>query len=1444
MRICQKNFIAALMALLSFQLVAVPPASDFGSHDDPVRSGCEPDYPPFCIVTEQGLADGFATELLRAALKTMGRSVVFETNTWARLRYGLEQGRLQALPLVGRTPARERIYDFTFPYLTLHGTIVVRADNTDIRNPNDLIGRKVAVLQGDNAEEYLRQHVPGAHIVPLPSSNTALRELSSGKHDAVVIQKLLALQLIQQNGLRNLVIVGPPLKDFAQTFCFATRKGDDALLAVLNEGLALTMSDGTFRTLYAKWFGPIGTLDRIKSRIVVGGDASYPPYEFLDDNGQPSGFNVDLTRAIARHMGLSVDVRLGTWNRIRQGLKTGEVDAVQGMFYSSDRDTDFDFTPPSTLIQHVIVVRRGTPRPTDMKDVADKPLIVMKGDIMDDLATSLGYTNQIVRTDSGEEALRLLASGQGFCVLIARIPALYWIRKNGWHNLRIGSVPIASPEYCYAMPHGHDSLLAAFSEGLAALKSTGEYRRIQTKWLGPYETTPSYRTLARYILIPVIPLLALAGGFALWSRSLQKQVGTRTRELAFNNALLMAQSDASLDGILAVDTGGRTLSHNAQLFRLWNLSPDSGPDILTAIAERLREPTIFQALIRRLKTDPHGTSRDELQLQDGRTLESYTAPVADNNGNDYGRVWYFRDITEIKQAACTLETSAAQTQRMLDETEQARRALLSVIEDQKKAEEELRTSEERFHSLYNAMSEGVALHELTYDSTGKPINYVLLGVNPAFETILGLKAGDVVGKTATEAYGTPSPPYLDAYARVAETGQPVRFEATPESIGRTFTISAVSPAKGQFATVFDDITERKKAEQTLRESETRFRSLIEAAPDAIFVQSKGFFVYLNRAAITLFGAVHENQLLGTAILDRIAPEYRDLVRDRIRIQLETGQRVPLVEQDDVRLDGSRVPVETTAMPILFQGKPSSLVFLRDITARKQAQAERERLLAAIDQSSETIVITDTQGTILYTNPAFETITGYTRKEALGLNPRILKSGKHDATFYENLWKTLRSGETWRGQFVNKRKNGSLFTEAASISPVRNAAGDITNFVAVKRDITEHLQLSDQLAQAQKMESIGRLAGGVAHDFNNMLGVILGNVELAMDATAPLAPIFADLEEIKKAAERSADLTRQLLAFARKQTVTPKMLDLNDTVAAMLKMLRRLIGEQIELVWRPCAQETTVWIDPSQLDQILANLAVNARDAIAGVGQVAIETSVTTLTTADCSGNTDIQPGDYVTLTVEDDGCGMDADVLEHLFEPFFTTKKVGEGTGLGLATVYGIVRQNGGLIAVHSQLQKGTIFTICLPLQPSPAEADHESDLPEEPSRSHETVLLVEDEPAILTLGKRKLENLGYRVLVAKTPEEALTLAEAECGTINLLVTDVIMPQMTGWELATRLQKKAPLLKFVFMSGYTSEAASSTGRPFPEARFIQKPFNLKALAHAVAETLRRPPPQS
>lgn len=624
-------------------------------------------------------------------------------------------------------------------------------------------------------------------------------------------------------------------------------------------------------------------------------------------------------------------------------------------------------------------------------------------------------------------------------------------------------------------------------------------------------------------------------------------------------------------------------------------------------------------------------------------------------------------------------------------------------------------------------------------------------------------------------------------------------------------------------------------EESLRESEAKYRCLFEVEADALlpFDAESGEILDANPAVMALYG-YGRNELLGMRYVDLSAdPEE---TRKAYASAIPGGvSHIPL--RYHRKQDGTVFPVEIVMVPFVLNGRSALLPIIRDITERRRGEKQRLLLATAIEQAEENVLITDDRRTILYINPAFERSSGYGSEELKGKKLRVLRSDQHDEAFYRHMKETLNLGKTWMGTIINKGKDGREFEIDGTISPVRDACGSITHFVAAGRNMKHFRKLEKELHQAQKMESVGRLAGGVAHDFNNMLSVIIGHSELALNVVDSNQRAYVHLQDVLKAAHRSADLVRQLLAFARKQTIRPKVLDLNETVESMLKMLRRLIGEDIDLVWMPSRELWPIKADPSQVDQILANLCVNARDAITGVGKVTIETGNAVFDEAYCREHDGFVPGQYVLFSMSDDGCGMDQEVLNNVFEPFFTTKEVGKGTGLGLATVYGIMKQNAGFINVYSEPGHGTTFKLYFPRTDLPVSTERHPERGEKDLSGTETILLVEDEESILGLAKTILEQQGYQVLATRSPADALSLVTGQPGPIHLLITDVVMPGMNGKDLCEKLCSLKPGLKCIFMSGYTANVVAHHGILDEGVHFLQKPFSSKALAQKVREVL-------
>ncbi len=648
-----------------------------------------------------------------------------------------------------------------------------------------------------------------------------------------------------------------------------------------------------------------------------------------------------------------------------------------------------------------------------------------------------------------------------------------------------------------------------------------------------------------------------------------------------------------------------------------------------------------------------------------------------------------------------------------------------------------------------------------------------------------------------------------------------------------------------------DITERKRAEAKLAESEEKYRVLFNAFPLGITVSdSSGNILESNARAADLLGVPkneHETRRIDGDQWHIIRPDGKPMLAEEYAAMraLKENRLVEQVEMGIIRSDDRIVWLNVTAAPLSLDNY-GVIITYSDDTERKRAEEalkDRESLLNKVfDVLPIGLWFADENGRLIRGNPAGVKIWGAEPTvpiEEYGVfKARRLPSREEIAPDDWALAHTIRKGVTIEAELLEiDAFDGHKKIILNYTAPVLDDQGKIQGAIVVNHDITEREHLHATLRHALKMESVGRLAGGVAHDFNNMLGVILGYTDMALDQVHPAEPLFGALQEIRKAAERSADLTRQLLTFARKQTIAPKVIDLNEIVDGMLKMLRRLIGEDIDLVWKPGRCLWPVKVDPSQIDQLLANLCVNARDAIAGVGRVTIETDVAAFDEAYCAAHAGFVPGEYVLLAVSDNGCGIDQETLDHLFEPFFTTKGVGQGTGLGLATVHGIVQQNNGLITVDSEPGQGATFKVYLP-----RHAPGTAPLPETaPGRSaehgNETILLVEDEPAILKMTAKLLERMGYTVIGAKNPGEAIRQAEAHAGVIHLLVTDVVMPEMNGRDLAEHLLSLRPNLKRLFMSGYTADVIAHQGVLDAGVQFIQKPFSRTDLAAKLRQAL-------
>jgi len=599
---------------------------------------------------------------------------------------------------------------------------------------------------------------------------------------------------------------------------------------------------------------------------------------------------------------------------------------------------------------------------------------------------------------------------------------------------------------------------------------------------------------------------------------------------------------------------------------------------------------------------------------------------------------------------------------------------------------------------------------------------------------------------------------------------------------------------------------------------------------AITTDRHGRIVFANRAAIRLSG-LSQSEIMGRSldILFDLTAEQQTSIGQCL------GQKKTLTFETTARSKtGATRMVQLNVSALDSAAADSGLaVFAVDVSGLKRTIQEQTQLVTAVEHAAESIIVTDPAGVIEYVNPAFEKITGYSRHEVIGGNIELLDSGQHSKAFFSTIIDTLQRGEIWQGRMVNKRRDHSLYETEATVSPIKNKAGSITNYVSVQRDVSHEVRLERQLRQAQKMEAIGTLAGGIAHDFNNLLMGIQGNISLSLLDIEPNSSLVKNLKKIEQYVQNGVDLTKQLLGFARGGKYEISLLYLNELIKEQNLMFSRT---NKDILFKNEAKPNlwSVEADRGQIEQVLLNLYLNALQAMPGGGTLTTRTGNVTIDRDQYSPYY-VKAGNYIKITIADTGVGMDEDIQQRIFDPFFTTKEMGRGTGLGLASVYGIVKNHEGFIKVFSKKGQGTKFEIYLPASgkavPTPKKAS------EKFVEGQETVLLVDDEDMIIDVGTRMLKKLGYQVFTARDGKEAITIFKKHQDKIDLIVLDMIMPQMGGGETFDRIKKIKPDVKVLLSSGFSINGQASEILNRGCNSFIQKPFNLQKLSQNIRAIL-------
>ncbi|TLS76179.1 PAS domain S-box protein [Mariprofundus erugo] len=1140
--------------------------------------------------------------------------------------------------------------------------------------------------------------------------------------------------------------------------------------------------------------------------ITVGSELDYPPYAMVDQDGHAIGYSVDLIRAVAREVGLKLIFQVGPWSEVKGKLERGEIDALPLVAYSVERDKYFDFSRPHIISHAVAFIRKqDKQRFHSLEDLRAKEVIVMNGDSSHEYVRFSQLTNKITLTDTIADAFRLLADGQHDFVIAPKLSGLILLQQMGIANIEPLGQPLEAygKGYAFAVHEGNSDLLAELNRGLVLVQASGEYDRIYDRWFGHIDPRQTkYAALIEKTLIVTAILVVIILFAVLWNVSLRRQVRAQVKDLELLGSKYQDLYDNAPDMFASVDAATAcVLTCNQTLLDKLGYTKAEvvGQPVFQLYDERCLEDVhrVFEGFI---SCGEVVNQQLQVKCKDGRLIEVMlnASAIRDEHGHIISSRSSWRDITDLKRA------------------EQERETFFALLPDLAC----IATTDGYFRKL-----------------------------NDTWQRILGYEAGELCRRPYIEfVHPDDREATLNASSSLANGVRIFQFVnryRCKNGSYRWLEWVSVPASDGLVYAVARDITERRELYlQLVQQRNQAQRYLDVAGVMLVALNPDGCVKLMNRRGLEMLG-FDESELLGQDWFTHCVPaSSRELVRDVFK-RLMSGEDGALkYHENEVMTRSGELRMFAFHHELLMDhnGQVTGMISSgEDITERKRAESRLKTLSQAIEQAGEGVMITDSMGVIEYVNPAFCRISGYSEAEAVGHSANLLESGEHDPSFYKAMWTELGEGKVWQGRVLNRTHDGGVYPVLLTISPIRGDEGQLTHYVGVQQSLKEYEDMENRFHQAQKMEAIGTLVGGIAHDFNNSLAGIISNLYLIKQkSTDP--DIVGKIENVESLSFSAAAMIQQLLSFSRKAVVNMNTLQVAPFLKEIIKLHRVSIPENILL--EHAIEESGVKIrgDINQLQQVLMNLINNARDAVEGVASPRITVTMArqSLPIAGAATEDVVATDDYVCITVMDNGCGIDRAYLDHIFEPFFTTKPAGKGTGLGLAMAYGCIKTHGGWIfAEPGEGGHGTAMKIYLPLV----------DLDEEPAiQSHrdavvegqgETILLVDDNEMVLEVTRELLEGLHYRVLTAMDGTQAIEVYNRHQGEIDLLLLDVVMPNMGGAEVLTLIRQSNPDVKALFATGYNKGGTVMVGNGLQGERILSKPISIAVLSHEIRDLLEK-----